>query len=115
MQPSELAPLSCLLLAEMCTEAGLPNGAINVVTGLGADAGGPLSNHPDIDKLSFTGSAPTARKIMMSAAMGPRAVSLELGGKSPLIVFEDADVPAAVDWIITGILWGSGQVSADSK
>lgn len=116
LKPSELAPLSCLLLAEMCTEAGLPNGAFNVVTGLGADAGGPLSNHPDIDKVSFTGSVPTARKIMMSAALGPRAISLELGGKSPLIVFDDADVPAAVDWIITGILWGSGQVcSATSR
>ena len=66
-------------------------------------------------KLSFTGSAPTARKIMMSAALGPRAISLELGGKSPLIVFDDADVPAAVDWILTGILWGSGQVKSYTK
>jgi betaine-aldehyde dehydrogenase len=116
LKPSELAPLSCLVLAEMCAEAGLPAGALNVVTGLGPDAGGPLSAHPDVDKISFTGSSPTARKIMMSAAMGPRAISLELGGKSPLIVFEDADIPAAVDWIITGILWGSGQVcSATSR
>lgn len=108
--------MSCLLLAEMCTEAGLPNGALNVITGLGADAGGPLSSHDDIDKLSFTGSVPTARKIMAMAALGPRAISLELGGKSPLIVFPDADINSAVDWIITGILWGSGQVcSATSR
>jgi betaine-aldehyde dehydrogenase len=126
----------------MCTAAGLPAGAINVVTGLGPDAGGALSNHEDIDKLSFTGSVPTARKIMavykflhinlyyytimkkitkyfncyQAAAQGPRGISLELGGKSPLIVFEDADISSAVDWILTGILWGSGQVcSATSR
>lgn len=116
LKPSELAPLSCLLLAEMCTAAGLPAGAINVVTGLGADAGGPLSSHDEVDKVSFTGSVPTAKRIMAAAALGPRAISLELGGKSPLIVFEDADIPSAVDWIITGILWGSGQVcSATSR
>lgn len=116
LKPSELAPLSCLLLGEMCFEAGLPAGGLNVVPGLGKDAGGPLSNHPGIDKLSFTGSVPTARMIMAAAALGPRAISLELGGKSPLIVFEDADINSAVDWIITGILWGSGQVcSATSR
>ncbi len=116
LKPSELAPLSCILLGEMCYEAGLPAGGLNIVPGLGPDAGGPLSNHPDIDKVSFTGSVPTAQKIMMAAAMGPRAISLELGGKSPLIVFEDSDINSAVDWIITGILWGSGQVcSATSR
>lgn len=66
--------------------------------------------------MAFTGSVPTARKIMLGAALGPRAISLELGGKSPLIVFDDADVDSAVDWILTGILWGSGQVcSATSR
>jgi betaine-aldehyde dehydrogenase len=116
LKPSELAPLSCLLLAEMCIEAGLPAGAFNVVTGLGPDAGAPLSNHPDIDKMSFTGSITTGQKIMMAAAMGPRAVSLELGGKSPLIVFDDADINGAVDWIMVGILWNAGQVcSATSR
>mmetsp|Transcript_18043 Transcript_18043/g.30310 ORF Transcript_18043/g.30310 Transcript_18043/m.30310 type:complete len:507 (-) Transcript_18043:24-1544(-) len=116
LKPSELAPLSCLLLGELCMEAGLPAGALNVVSGLGPDAGGPLSNHPGIDKLSFTGSVPTAQKIMAAAALGPRAVSLELGGKSPLIVFEDADVNATVDWIMTGILWNAGQIcSATSR
>jgi betaine-aldehyde dehydrogenase len=116
LKPSELAPLSCMVLAELCSQAGLPPGALNVVTGLGADAGAPISNHPDIDKISFTGSVPTARRIMAAAAAGPRAISLELGGKSPLIVFEDAELDAAVDWIITGIIWGSGQVcSATSR
>mmetsp|Transcript_21587 Transcript_21587/g.43546 ORF Transcript_21587/g.43546 Transcript_21587/m.43546 type:complete len:502 (+) Transcript_21587:76-1581(+) len=116
LKPSELAPLSCLLLGEICMEAGLPAGALNVVSGLGPDAGGPLSNHPGVDKLSFTGSQVTGSRIMAAAAAGPRAVSMELGGKSPLIVFEDADINGAVDWIITGILWNTGQVcSATSR
>ena len=116
LKPSELAPLSSLLLGELCLEAGLPAGALNVVTGLGPDAGAPLSNHTGIDKLSFTGSQATGSRIMAAAAAGPRAVSMELGGKSPLIVFEDADINGAVDWILTGILWNSGQVcSATSR
>ena len=78
LKPSELAPLSCLLLAEMCTQAGLPNGALNVVTGYGPDAGAPITTHDGIDKVSFTGSVPTARKIMAGAALGPRAISLEV-------------------------------------
>lgn len=108
--------MSCLLLGEMCLEAGLPAGALNVVPGLGSTAGAAISNHPYIDKISFTGSVTTAQKIMMAASMGPRAISLELGGKSPLLVFEDADVNSTVDWMLTGILWGSGQVcSATSR
>jgi len=112
LKPSEYAPLSCLLLGEMCLEAGLPAGALNVISGLGPDAGTPLSSHPGVDKVSFTGSVGTARKVMSLAAQGPRAVSLELGGKSPIVVFDDAEVDGAVDWIITGFLWGSGQVSS---
>jgi betaine-aldehyde dehydrogenase len=90
------------LLAELCANAGLPAGALNVVPGLGVAAGLPLTLHDGVDKISFTGSVATAQKIMQCAALGPRALSLELGGKSPLIVFEDADIPSAVDWIITG-------------
>lgn len=117
LKPSELAPLSCLLFGELLNEAGLPAGVLNVVSGLGPSAGAPLATHEDVDKVSFTGSVPTAQKIMAAAALGPRAISLELGGKSPLIVFDDAtDVSAVVDWILTGILWGSGQVcSATSR
>ena len=63
--------------------------------------------------MAFTGSTATGRKVMMGAAAGPRAVSMELGGKSPLLVFEDAELDSAVDWILTGILWGSGQVDID--
>ena len=116
LKPSELAPLSCLLLGEMCTAAGLPAGALNVLPGLGPDAGRALSVHPGIDKVSFTGSAATGRRVMEGASQGPRAVSMELGGKSPLLVFADADLDSALDWILTGILWGSGQVcSATSR
>eukprot|EP01039_Chlorochromonas_danica_P010206 gene10206-11295_t len=116
LKPSELAPLSCLLFGEVAQEAGLPRGALNILSGWGADAGGPLASHPGIAKVSFTGSVPTARRVMALAAAGPRAVSMELGGKSPLVVYEDGDIPAAVDWILTGILWGSGQVcSATSR
>ena len=116
LKPSELAPLSCLILAEIATQAGLPDGVLNVVPGLGTTAGSALSGHDDIDKLSFTGSAPTARKIMQQASYGPRSITLELGGKSPAIIFEDVDVNIVADWILTGILWGSGQVcSATSR
>jgi betaine-aldehyde dehydrogenase len=116
LKPSELAPLSCLALGQLCLDAGLPPGALNVLPGWGHEAGAAIANHPDIDKISFTGSVPTSQKIMAAAALGPRAISLELGGKSPMIVFEDSDIPSAVDWIITGILWGSGQVcSATSR
>ena len=117
LKPSELAPLSCLLFGELVNEAGLPPGALNIVSGLGPSAGAPLAAHDEVDKVSFTGSVPTAQKIMAAAALGPRAISLELGGKSPLVVFDDvSDVNAVVDWILTGILWGSGQVcSATSR
>ena len=110
LKPSELAPLSCLVLAEMLSAAGLPAGALNVCPGLGPAAGAALAEHPGVDKLAFTGSAPTARRVMAAAAAGPRAVSLELGGKSAMLVFPDADLDAAVDWALTGVLWGSGQV-----
>ena len=105
LKPSELAPLSSLVLAELCREAGLPPGALNVVPGLGSLTGDALSRHPGVDKLSFTGSVATARKVMTAAALGPRPLSLELGGKSPALVFDDADVDAAVDWLITGFVW----------
>ena len=76
LKPSELAPLSCLLLAQLCTEAGLPDGALNVLPGLGSVAGAALVSHPDVDKVSFTGSVPTAQRIMAMAALGPRGTYL---------------------------------------
>jgi betaine-aldehyde dehydrogenase len=116
LKPSELTPLTALELAGIADEAGLPAGVLNVVTGLGKDAGAPLSEHPGIDKLAFTGSVPTGSRIMMAAARDIKNVSLELGGKSPFIVFDDSDIEAAVEWIMFGIFWNQGEVcSATSR
>ncbi|WP_435607351.1 aldehyde dehydrogenase family protein [Pseudomonas knackmussii] len=116
LKPSELTPLSALELAAAADAIGLPAGVLNVLPGLGADAGGPLSQHPGVDKLAFTGSVPTGAKIMSAAAQDIKNVSLELGGKSAFIVFDDSDVEAAVEWILFGIFWNQGQVcSATSR
>jgi betaine-aldehyde dehydrogenase len=116
LKPSELTPLTALELAAAADRIGLPAGVLNVVTGLGADAGSPLTLHPGVDKLAFTGSVPTGSKIMSAAAGDIKNISLELGGKSAFIVFDDADVEAAVEWILFGIFWNQGQVcSATSR
>lgn len=116
LKPSEITPLTALALAEIVDEANLPAGVLNIVTGLGVDAGQPLVEHKDIDKLAFTGSVPTGSKIMAMAARDIKNVSLELGGKSPFVIFEDADIEQAVEWIMFGIFWNQGQVcSATSR
>ncbi len=116
LKPSELTPLTALELAAIAEEVGLPAGVLNVVTGLGPDAGQPLSEHPGVDKLAFTGSVPTGAKIMAAAARDIKNVSLELGGKSPFVVFADSDIEKAVEWIMFGIFWNQGQVcSATSR
>lgn len=116
LKPSELTPLTALELASIAAEADLPPGVLNVVTGLGKDAGAPLSEHPDIDKLAFTGSVPTGSRIMQAAARDIKNISLELGGKSPFIIFDDSDIDAAVEWIMFGIFWNQGEVcSATSR
>ncbi len=116
LKPSELTPLTALELASAADRIGLPAGVLNIVTGLGADAGSPLSQHPQVDKLAFTGSVPTGAKIMSAAAADIKNISLELGGKSAFIVFDDADIDAAVEWILFGIFWNQGQVcSATSR
>ena len=116
LKPSELTPLTALELAAAADRIGLPAGVLNVVTGLGSDAGSPLTLHPGVDKLAFTGSVPTGAKIMSAAASDIKNISLELGGKSAFIVFDDADVEAAVEWILFGIFWNQGQVcSATSR
>ena len=116
LKPSELTPLTALELAAAADDIGLPAGVLNVVTGWGAEAGGPLTSHPGVDKLAFTGSVPTGAKIMSAAAQDIKNISLELGGKSAFIVFDDVDVEAAVEWILFGIFWNQGQVcSATSR
>lgn len=116
LKPSELTPLTALELAAVAEEAALPPGVLNVLTGTGPDAGAPLATHPDVRKLAFTGSVPTGRHVMGAAARDIKNLSLELGGKSPFLVFDDADLEAAVEWIMFGIFWNQGQVcSATSR
>ncbi|MFF4791772.1 aldehyde dehydrogenase [Streptomyces sp. NPDC001276] len=97
LKPAEWSPLTASLLADIAAEAGLPAGVLNVVQGLGSEIGDALTSHPDVRRISFTGSVPTARRISASAAANLTPLSLELGGKSPLLVFADADLDLAVD------------------
>ncbi|MBA0847810.1 hypothetical protein Goshw_023821, partial [Gossypium schwendimanii] len=107
---------TCLELAEVCREVGLPPGVLNILTGLGPEAGAPLASHPDVDKIAFTGSSATGSKIMAAAAQMVKPVSLELGGKSPIIVFEDVDLDKAAEWTAFGCFWTNGQIcSATSR
>ena len=109
LKPSELASLSSLMLGDMLLEAGLPAGVVNVVTGHGA-AGAALSAHPDVDKISFTGSTPTGQSIIRASAGTVKRLTLELGGKSPDIVFADADIEKAVAGVAMGAFANSGQI-----
>jgi betaine-aldehyde dehydrogenase len=116
LKPSELTSLTALNLAQICQNANLPPGVLNVLTGTGPVAGQALASHPGVDKLAFTGSVPTGTKIMTAAAQDIKNVSLELGGKSPFVVFDDANLEQAVEWIMFGIFWNQGQVcSATSR
>lgn len=97
LKPAEWSPLTASLLADIAAEAGLPDGVLNVVQGFGAEAGAALAAHPGVRRISFTGSVPTARSIAAAAAPNLTPLSLELGGKSPLLVFADADLDLAAD------------------
>lgn len=112
LKPAELAPMSGLRLAELVAQTGFPAGAVNVVTGLGADAGAALVAHPGIDKISFTGSTATGKAILRQSVGDLKRVSLELGGKSASIVFPDADLARAIPAVAMGIFGNSGQVCA---
>uniref|UniRef100_A0A8H7XZ03 Aldehyde dehydrogenase domain-containing protein n=1 Tax=Psilocybe cubensis TaxID=181762 RepID=A0A8H7XZ03_PSICU len=110
MKPSELTPLTALKLSELVKEAGFPPGVVNTVPSLGPVGGAALSSHPDVDKVAFTGSTITGRKIMEAAAKSNlKKVSLELGGKSPHLIFESADLEQAAAWAALGICYNSGQ------
>jgi acyl-CoA reductase-like NAD-dependent aldehyde dehydrogenase len=109
VKPSEVTPTSTLELARLALEAGFPRGVINVVTGHGQSAGAALIQHPGVDKITFTGSTATGKAVARAAAERVARVSLELGGKSPNIVFADANVPAAVDGVMAGIFAATGQ------
>ncbi|WP_411839277.1 aldehyde dehydrogenase family protein [Paracoccus sp. ME4] len=116
LKPAEDASLSALVFAQIAAEAGLPAGALNVVTGLGAEVGAALSAHPGVHHLSFTGSVATGAAIQRSAAAHVVPLTLELGGKSPQIVFDDADLDRAVPVLVTSCLQNAGQTcSAASR
>ncbi|MGC2083595.1 MAG: aldehyde dehydrogenase family protein [Bradyrhizobium sp.] len=110
LKPAEEAPLTSLRLAELCLEAGIPAGVVNVVPGYGETAGAALASHPDVDKVAFTGSHITGQSIIRASAGNLKRVSLELGGKSPDIVFADADLDAAVPGAAMAVFANSGQI-----
>nr|BAV14019.1 aldehyde dehydrogenase [Pholiota microspora] len=110
MKPSEITPLTALKLSELVKEAGFPPGVVNTVPSLGSVGGAALSSHLDVDKVAFTGSTVTGRRIMEAAAKSNlKKVSLELGGKSPHLVFESADLEQAANWTALGICYNTGQ------
>ena len=109
LKPAEFTPLTALAFAEICREAGLPPGVVNIVTGDGA-TGAALVEHPQVDKIAFTGSTDVGRLIRKATAGTGKKLSLELGGKSPFIVHEDADLDAAVEGVVDAIWFNQGQV-----
>jgi aldehyde dehydrogenase (NAD+) len=116
LKPAELTPLTALRIGELALEAGFPPGVLNVVPGFGKTAGQALVDHPDVDKVTFTGSPGVGRQILRSAAGNLKRVTLELGGKSANIIFPDADLDAAVKAAGSGIFFNAGQVcSAGSR
>src|SRR5882724_3528949 len=111
LKPSELTPLNAIKFGEICAEAGLPEGVLNIVTGYGETAGEALSLHEDVDKISFTGSIATARKLLANSSVSNlKRLSLELGGKSANIVFPDADLDAAVKAALWGVFGNKGEM-----
>lgn len=110
LKAAEQTPLSILVLGELVREAGFPPGVINFVNGYGAEAGSALVQHPLVDKVAFTGSTGTARQIMKMASATLKNITLETGGKSPLLVFADADMEQAVKWSHLGIMSNQGQI-----
>ena len=109
LKPAEYTSLTALLFADICRQAGLPKGVVNIVTGNG-DVGEMIVAHPDIDKIAFTGSTSVGRRIRAATAGSGKALTLELGGKSPYIVFDDADLDSAVEGLVDAIWFNQGQV-----
>ena len=109
VKPATLTPLTAIVLGEICIEAGVPEGVVNIIPGAGSSVGNYLVEHEKVDKVAFTGSTPIGKNIMEKASQTLKRVTLELGGKSPNIVFDDADVDAAVDGSLFGIFYNTGQ------
>lgn len=115
LKPAEQACLTALVFADIANDAGLPAGALNVVPGLGKEAGAALAKHPDVRHVSFTGSVETGRKVQAAAARNAASVTLELGGKSPQIVFDDADLDAALPFLVGAGIQNAGQTCSASS
>ncbi len=109
LKPAELTPLTTITLARLATEAGLPDGVLNVLTGTGVEVGAALAGHRGVDIVTFTGSTGVGRRVMAAAAANGTRVQLELGGKAPFVVFDDADLTAAIHGAVAGTLINSGQ------
>jgi len=112
LKPAEQTPLSAIRLGELVQEVGFPPGVVNIVTGTGESAGRPLVEHPDVDKIAFTGSTAVGRSILSAAGASMKRVTLELGGKSPVFIFPDADLEAATAAAANGIFFNTGQICA---
>jgi acyl-CoA reductase-like NAD-dependent aldehyde dehydrogenase len=110
LKPSEVSPLSALMLAELAHEVGFPPGVLNVIHGTGVETGTPLVQHPGVDKITFTGRHQTGIQMLEAAKIGMKGVMLELGGKTPSLVFPDAPIESVVNGVITGIFFNLGQV-----
>lgn len=110
LKPAEQTPLSILYFAQLVGKAGFPKGVINIVNGYGREAGHALASHLDVDKIAFTGSTATGKQIMKTASINMKNITLETGGKSPLIVFDDADFEQAAKWAHGGIMSNQGQI-----
>ncbi len=110
LKPAEQTPLTAIRLAQLCLEAGVPEGVVNVVTGLGPQAGQALAQHENVDKIAFTGSTEVGRKILHASESNLKRVTLELGGKSPNIVFADANLRRASKGSMNGVFLNSGQI-----
>ena len=109
LKPAEQTPLSAIAFAELCLKVGLPKGVVNIVQGDG-ETGAALVGHPGIDKVAFTGSTDVGRLIRRATAGQGKKLSLELGGKSPFIVFDDADMEAAIEGVVDAIWFNQGEV-----
>ncbi len=115
LKPAEEACLTAIAFAEIAAEAGLPAGALNVVPGLGEEAGAALTAHPDVDHISFTGSVAVGQLVQAAAAQNVRPVTLELGGKSPQLVFGDADLDRALPFLVNAGIQNAGQTCSASS
>jgi betaine-aldehyde dehydrogenase len=110
VKPSEITPLTTIKVTELCVEAGIPEGVVNLVLGPGATVGAELAENPDVDLISFTGGIETGKTIMRAASANVKKVALELGGKNPNIVFDDADFETALDYLLNGVFFHAGQI-----